>query len=1327
MQKERHVPRWAYPSSPRFQGAGILHGAGTLLVLVLVLSSAATVRAQDSDGDGVIDSLDNCPNDANSDQADSDGDDLGDACDFCPFLLDSGVDDSDGDGVGDQCDNCVDDPNADQADADGDCIGDVCDGSPGVPDGMDSDSDGLGDECDNCPEDSNPGQTDSDFDGIGDACDSCPGLPGGFGDFDGDGLGNDCDNCPEDSNPGQTDSDFDGVGDACDHCPGFPGGFDDMDGDGVGDECENCPEVPNPDQANSDGDSFGDACDNCPNDVNPGQEDGDGDGVGDVCDPDVDGDGALNGADNCPNQANPGQEDGDSDGVGDACDVCAGGDDGIDADGDGLADFCDNCPADVNPLQKDLDRDGVGDACDPDADGDGHLNSDDNCPTNANAGQADTDGDGLGDVCDNCPIDANAGQEDGDGDGLGDVCDNCPVSFNPHQRDCDGDGVGDTCDAQMTCVNVMPGYPNAPNSCPHQRRPVRPGTPVIVFGNANGGRGTAIGATYTWTFSANPNVSIIDDGNGLTGAVVDDKFIYEEVTFQLLNGSTLEDIAATLTVDGGAAGVDSDTVQLRIIDRTDPTSIAPLDDLQIDVNVAIQDGLRHLYLLQEVDGGWPDSRRCAGAGFALWALQNQGHLPTNDSSEDIYAEFVQRGLDFLFRNAAVEGGTVATRADVARGASASGVSDLNRNGRSVNPCPFDDHYSTSISCAGILASLAPRRLVTVGPFAGETYRTVIEDVVDYIGTRQNPGPEGRGGWDYVGPTNRSDMSINSWDYVALEGAEVVFGVAVPDWIKQEAEYALVFHQRNASGPQPFGYSDETPLAGTDNGQATTSGGLSGLALVETVTGVPVGQVIATASPPLNTVTAKRDAALAYLGEKWGVTADSELLGRANRGNFYAMWTTARALRLTAVALGLPSGGKVLLTNGGVQFDWETGEENGSGNVPSTGSPRQGYFPFLVDAQDTTSVPLERGRWDQGTYLSEEGGPSFETSLAVLTLTPRVFGKECTIFCPDDIAVECDRGSGAPVEFEVEAFCPEGAIVACDPPSGSVFPLGETDVTCIATQAGGCQSSPCEFTVTVAEAPGGCNQPPDCSAAQASMTGCWPPNHKFVLLDVLGVTDPDGDAVTIEVTGITQDEPVKHVGNGSGTTCPDGVFVDVSGDGSADSAGVRCERAGNPAVPGNGRVYNISFIASDGNGGECTGSVTFCVPHDQGLGADCTDDGQNFDSTVCPAGLGGGAGGATVVLSLAEFEALTPEPLFLRGDINWDESVDISDGIFILQSLFLTNEPLYCSDAADSNDDSFVDISDAIRILIFLFRGGATIPPPAPIIGTDPTQDELGCE
>jgi hypothetical protein len=41
---------------------------------------------RDDDGDGVHTGADNCPFDANPDQADADGDWIGDACDGCPGI-----------------------------------------------------------------------------------------------------------------------------------------------------------------------------------------------------------------------------------------------------------------------------------------------------------------------------------------------------------------------------------------------------------------------------------------------------------------------------------------------------------------------------------------------------------------------------------------------------------------------------------------------------------------------------------------------------------------------------------------------------------------------------------------------------------------------------------------------------------------------------------------------------------------------------------------------------------------------------------------------------------------------------------------------------------------------------------------------------------------------------------------------------------------------------------------------------------------------------------------------------------------------------------------
>ena len=127
--------------------------------------------------------------------------------------------------------------------------------------------------------------------------------------------------------------------------------------------------------------------------------------------------------------------------------------------------------------------------------------------------------------------------------------------------------------------------------------------------------------------------------------------------------------------------------------------------------------------------------------------------------------------------------------------------------------------------------------------------------------------------------------------------------------------------------------------------------------------------------------------------------------------------------------------------------------------------------------------------------------------------------------------------------------------------------------------------------------------PDCSGAAASLGVIWPPDHKMVAINIVGVTDPYNLPIGIVVDSIMQDEPVEVAG--SGNTAPDGTGIGTS------TAWVRAERAG----PGTGRIYVISFTATNSQGNTCTGAIQAFVPHDQGQGFQPTDTGQRYDSTA----------------------------------------------------------------------------------------------------------------
>ena len=166
-----------------------------------------------------------------------------------------------------------------------------------------------------------------------------------------------------------------------------------------------------------------------------------------------------------------------------------------------------------------------------------------------------------------------------------------------------------------------------------------------------------------------------------------------------------------------------------------------------------------------------------------------------------------------------------------------------------------------------------------------------------------------------------------------------------------------------------------------------------------------------------------------------------------------------------------------------------------------------------------------------------------------------------------------------------------------------------------------------------------NQPPDCTGARAVPGILSPPRQRLVPVGIEGITDPDGDPVTVTVTRVTQDEPVSGL-----DWVPGGIGVEDLGSVSAADADVepgldhrgrgtcpdallgsggialRAERLGR----GNGRVYTIWYDATDPHGATCSGTVRVTVPHDRRRAA--VDDGQRYDSSgPCRGGGRLGAG------------------------------------------------------------------------------------------------------
>jgi dipeptidyl aminopeptidase/acylaminoacyl peptidase len=108
-----------------------------------------------------------------------------------------------------------------------------------------------------------------------------------------------------------------------------------------------------------------------------------------------------------------------------------------------------------------------------------------------------------------------------------------------------------------------------------------------------------------------------------------------------------------------------------------------------------------------------------------------------------------------------------------------------------------------------------------------------------------------------------------------------------------------------------------------------------------------------------------------------------------------------------------------------------------------------------------------------------------------------------------------------------------------------------------------------------------NRSPDCSTATAATNLAKKSN--LITVTLRGATDPDGDAVALRITGVTQDEPLTGPG--------DQTRIDALAGATPDEVRVRNESS----TKGDGRVYRISFEGDDSRGGSCSGTVKVSVP------------------------------------------------------------------------------------------------------------------------------------
>lgn len=121
---------------------------------------------------------------------------------------------------------------------------------------------------------------------------------------------------------------------------------------------------------------------------------------------------------------------------------------------------------------------------------------------------------------------------------------------------------------------------------------------------------------------------------------------------------------------------------------------------------------------------------------------------------------------------------------------------------------------------------------------------------------------------------------------------------------------------------------------------------------------------------------------------------------------------------------------------------------------------------------------------------------------------------------------------------------------------------------------------------VAQANGGDTTPPeiDCSVSPDTL---WPPNHKSVdVTATVNVTDDTDPNPVVVLVSVTSNEPDDGIGDGD--TANDIVIVDDT------TVSLRAERA----AGGTGRVYTLTYEATDASGNTATSTCSIVVPHDR---------------------------------------------------------------------------------------------------------------------------------
>lgn len=478
-------------------------------------------------------------------------------------------------------------------------------------------------------------------------------------------------------------------------------------------------------------------------------------------------------------------------------------------------------------------------------------------------------------------------------------------------------------------VNVMPSsFIDPQTGLPQPASWV--GRDNLIWGNAQGGT-----LPYTWSWSFGDGTPA-DKGVANSGAEA--RYIYARHQY-----TTQGPKFATLTVTDDDGNTDSDVVRIDV----------GVKDIDSQVQSAIEEGLRYLYLIQYPDGYFPVDPE--PGGLPALAFQLRGHNKYDDPDHHIYADTVSNYWNYIL----AQTGRWPISA-VGEPGDPEGSAPPNDYG--VHFGPFTSGYQQGIMALA-LSTIHPggdlNEIVTVGTESGRSIHDVLQDVVDLIAYSQTNFGTQRGGWRYEVLTGSSatgsDNSAVQWPVLGMIAAEDL-GITIKPHVKTELQLWTTESQDGTGG---FGYTERSYW----NNLAKTGSGLIQLAWL--------GHSFA---------SLEVQAAMGFLNAYWSDYLDVFGYHQHFSGNFYAMYAIKKGME------GFLPDGAIVGTH-----DWQDEYNKNLVHDPENQYDGVGGTSFDNDyiEQYVVGDDYYDGIWPYDFWFGYYGGYGTQTAAAILILNPGV--------------------------------------------------------------------------------------------------------------------------------------------------------------------------------------------------------------------------------------------------------------------------------------------------------------------------------------------------